>query len=60
MIDTTAILGPKLWGKLSVDDRSTETLKEFKRCIRGKDLTNLIEAGWVSLHPLLNMTLLSY
>ena len=31
-------LGPKLWAKLSQDERSAKTLNEFKRRIRGKDL----------------------
>ena len=30
-------LGPKLWAKLSLDDRSAKTLNEFKRRILGKD-----------------------
>ena len=38
-------LGPKLWAKLSSDDRSAKTLYVFKRRIRGKDLTELIEIG---------------
>ena len=38
-------LGPKLWAKLSSDDRSAKTLNEFKRRIRGKDLAELIESG---------------
>ena len=32
-------LGPKLWGKLSSDDRSAKILDVFQRCIRGKDLS---------------------
>ena len=38
-------LGPKLWAKLSSDDRSAKTLNEFKKRIRGKDLAELIENG---------------
>ena len=40
-------LGPKLWAKLSLDDRSAKTLNEFKRRIRGKDLAELIENGCI-------------
>ena len=38
-------LGPKLWVKLSSDDRSAKTLQEFKWRIRGKDLAELMEIG---------------
>ena len=38
-------LGPKLWAKLSSENRSAKTLYVFKRRIRGKDLTELIEIG---------------
>ena len=34
-------LGPKLWGKLSTDDRTVKTLNEFKRHICGKHLTTV-------------------
>ena len=47
-------LGPKLWAKLSSDDRSAKTLNEFKRRSRGKYLAKLIERVQ-GLYPLLDI-----
>lgn len=38
-------VGPKLWGKLSMADRSAKTLQAFTNYIRKRDITRLMDTG---------------
>jgi len=36
-------LGPQLWAKLSKEERNIETLAAFRKMIRKKDVTSIVE-----------------